>query len=644
MDTKLFLRELEEKLTPETFTRSLSDNSIQQPQESDINYGKEGIALTGEIGSGVALDMATNWMLASPDPFTKAGYVGINLFGGATANYIAQQYRTDEDLAWYDRNWGEVISSGLLGVIPGMGGRAGKFTRFVGKPNTYQRAITSGIGTGVADQFIRKGIDEGRLPTGGEIATGAIIGGVTSPLFKKSFDEVAKIFTKYQGKSVTEINKLIEPDEAEHLSKHLSILQRGILEASEAGDMPKVRKLIFDYRKAKEGAHPEYKSYDDFKENTENFLYKLNNKMDDRGDLVAQFNDAKKRGMVKEMTTLFNQMDDIEKNRLDMQLRGLQHKLSPRSTRSYVEPNFQEVAIIKQHIVDYKIAGKNREFDWFRFHGTLNPTQQRLSSVIVSTNPQAAIGSSWKDYTKQLRDNFIALYDTNLVRKKGYIIDVDHGITLVQSMPIYHGLVPGSDMYNTVQKRILAKGYKPGNAADNLTALDRSVHNLKSAYFNKLHGKTGLNFFTMDVLRKFKPGPNWTQAQADAYRLKMLDLYLEQVDEGQKIIEKAQKAYHYLHTNDTLIPEQIVDALTDIITDHDGGIVKKYTSRQLRELLKDIDDAYPAALKFDYEDRREILRQEILRVEKLGKSANPRLKILERKLIKLDRAIRNLPI
>ena len=283
MDTKLFLRELEQKLTPETFTRSLSDNSIQQPQESDINYGKEGIALTGEIGSGVALDMATNWMLASPDPFTKAGYVGINLFGGATANYIAQQYRTDEDLAWYDRNWGEVISSGLLGVIPGMGGQAGKFTRFVGKPNTYQRAITSGIGTGVADQFIRKGIDEGRLPTGGEIATGAIIGGVTSPLFKKSFDEVAKIFTKYRGKSATEINKLIEPDEAEHFSKHLSILQRGILEASEAGDMPKVRKLVFEYRKAQEGAYPEYKSYDEFKEITKNKLFRLNDKIEDPG-------------------------------------------------------------------------------------------------------------------------------------------------------------------------------------------------------------------------------------------------------------------------------------------------------------------------------------------------------------------------
>ena len=354
-------------------------------------------------------------------------------------------------------------------------------------------------------------------------------------------------------------------------------------------------------------------------------------------DLVSKFNDAKRRGMVEEMTTIFNQMNDVERNRLDMQLRGIQHKLNPKFTQGYVEPNLQEVANIKQHIVDYKVAGKGKSFNWFAFHGKLTSPQQRITSVVVSTNPQAAIGSSWADYTKQLQKNFLALYDTNLVRKKGYIIDVDHGLTLVQSMPIYHGLVPGSNMYNTVQKRILAKGYKPGNAADNLTALDRSVHNLKSAYFNKLHGKHGLNFFTMDVLKKFEAGPNWTQAQADAYRLKMLDLYLKQVDEGQKIIAEAQKAYHYLHTNDTLIPEQIVEALTDIITDNSGGIVKKYTSRQLREILEDIDKAYPDALKFDLEDRIEILRKEILEVEKLGKSANPRLKILERRYKKLVR-------
>ena len=196
MNNQQFLRSLDRKLY-------LSSN----PEEaSDINYVKEGVALTGEIGSGIALDVSTSWMLASPDPFTKAGYVGINLFGGAFANYIAQQYRTEEDLAWYNRNWGEVIASGLLGVIPGMGGKVGKpLTRVLGKPNTYKRAITSTAGVGVADQFIRKGIDERRFPTGGEIATGGLIGGITGPAFKKATDEFAKIVTKYKGRSPKDI-------------------------------------------------------------------------------------------------------------------------------------------------------------------------------------------------------------------------------------------------------------------------------------------------------------------------------------------------------------------------------------------------------------------------------------------------------
>ena len=241
---------------------------------------KEVGATFGEIGFGTGLDIATTPLLVSPIPGSRVAYGGINFLGGAGANYVAQQARTEEDLEWYDRDWGEIISSGLLGIIPGMSGKAGKLTPLVGRPNTYRRAATFGAGSGITDQFIRRGIDEGRLPTGEEIATGGLTGSVAGPVFKKSFDEVAKIFTKYRGKSSKEVNALIELDEAEHLSKHLSILQRGILEANEAGDMSKVRKLIFDYRKAKEGGYPEYKSYDDFKENTENFLYRLNDNLD----------------------------------------------------------------------------------------------------------------------------------------------------------------------------------------------------------------------------------------------------------------------------------------------------------------------------------------------------------------------------
>ena len=196
MNNQQFLREIDRKLSP---------RNNQQETSSDVNHGKEVLALTGEIASGVTLDAATNWMLVNPVPGSRVAYGAINALGGAGANYVAQQYRTEEDLAWYDRNWGEVISSGVLGIIPGMGGKAGKFTRFVGKPNTYKRAVTSGIGTGVADQLIRKPIDEGRLPTGGELVSGAAVGGIAGPAFKKATDEFTKIVGKYKGRSPKDI-------------------------------------------------------------------------------------------------------------------------------------------------------------------------------------------------------------------------------------------------------------------------------------------------------------------------------------------------------------------------------------------------------------------------------------------------------
>ncbi len=174
--------------------------------------GKEVTALGGEIGTGIGLDMATQKLLYL-GPKGWAAYGGINFLGGAGSNYAAQQYRTEEDLAWYDRDWGEIISSGLLGIIPGTTAKAGKFTRFVGNPNTYKRAVTFGATQGITDQFIRQGINEQRLPTAGEIATGGITGSVAGPVFKKSFDEIGKIFTKYQGKSPKEINDLLTDEE-----------------------------------------------------------------------------------------------------------------------------------------------------------------------------------------------------------------------------------------------------------------------------------------------------------------------------------------------------------------------------------------------------------------------------------------------
>ena len=243
--------------------------------------GKEVGATFGEIGFGTGLDIATKGLLVTPIPGARIAYGGINFLGGAGANYVAQQARTEEDLEWYDRDWGEIISSGLLGIIPGMSGKAGRFTRFVGRPNTYRRAATFGAASGIGDQFIRQGIDEGRLPTGGEIATGGITGSVAGPVFKKSFDEIGKIFTKYQGKSAEEINTLMTDRERSSISyfKKQIVANRNNPEAA-LELIERMKESNFNYRKNVLGLHKNFKDYATFKDSKDQIVNRLNDKID----------------------------------------------------------------------------------------------------------------------------------------------------------------------------------------------------------------------------------------------------------------------------------------------------------------------------------------------------------------------------
>ena len=207
----------------------------------DTNVVGEIGGLTTEIGTGIALDTATAGLLVAPVPGSRLAYGAINFAGGAISNYAAQRIRGEEDT-----DWGEVISSGLLGIIPGMGGKAGKFTRFVGNPNTYKRAITSGAATGVADQVIRQGWNEQRLPTVGEVTTGAVAGGTLGPIFKKSFDEVGKILSKYSGKTAIEINEKLTTRERSHLTS----LQKKVLEVYQKGDPKEIAEVVREFRRS----------------------------------------------------------------------------------------------------------------------------------------------------------------------------------------------------------------------------------------------------------------------------------------------------------------------------------------------------------------------------------------------------------
>ena len=247
----------------------------------DTNVVGEIGGLTTEIGTGIALDTATAGLLVAPVPGSRLAYGAINFAGGAISNYAAQRIRGEEDT-----DWGEVISSGLLGIIPGMGGKAGKFTRFVGNPNTYKRAITSGAATGVADQVIRQGWNEQRLPTVGEVTTGAVAGGTLGPIFKKSFDEVGKILSKYSGKTAIEINEKLTTRERSHLTS----LQKKVLEVYQKGDPKELAAVVREFRRSQfnfeklQGKYKNYKDFDEFERATNNINNKLLNNLDEITD------------------------------------------------------------------------------------------------------------------------------------------------------------------------------------------------------------------------------------------------------------------------------------------------------------------------------------------------------------------------
>jgi hypothetical protein len=250
-------------MTSSTIQDAINETDTQfndDPQEvlrnnlnSQINYTGHAAGLTTEVAAGLALDAKTQWMLGA-GPWGWLGYGAINAAGGATANIAAQKLRGEEEL-----NWGEVISSGLLGIIPFTSLRFGKkATKLIGRPGTFQRAAIGGAGMGASDRFIQSGFNEGELPSAGEVATGALAGGV----FGGGFQQGGKLI----------------------VTKHL---KNQIIKAQNEGDTERLAKLVFNFRKAQNTSPEldEFVSYEDYITRRSVIKNKLTKSIDGQGEL-----------------------------------------------------------------------------------------------------------------------------------------------------------------------------------------------------------------------------------------------------------------------------------------------------------------------------------------------------------------------
>ena len=142
------------------------NEELRRKQEEEKKKGllDEGSAFRQAAAIGTEVGLNTILDLFSFEP-------GSQIAGGSAINYLAQRIRGGEF------SKGEMIASGLASLIPGgaQGKALARTAKGIGKGAVSGAIETTGMTT----------IDEGRLPTAEELATGAGIGGAFGGLFTK---------------------------------------------------------------------------------------------------------------------------------------------------------------------------------------------------------------------------------------------------------------------------------------------------------------------------------------------------------------------------------------------------------------------------------------------------------------------------
>ena len=398
----------------------------QQINSGNNNIVRQGAGLATEVGAGLALDTKTAPMLLG-GPLGWIGYAGINFTGAAGANIAAQRIRGEEET-----NWGEVISSGLLGIIPFTSLRFGKqATNILGKSGSIKRAAIGGAGMGAGDRFIQSGINEGELPSPTDVAVGTALGGTFGAVFQKSLDEISNIIGKYQGKSIEEINSRLQPEEIVKASRHLSLLRNEILEAQRTGNTKNLQIAIGKYRKAQYERQVGRRVTDEeFISNTEELKNQLNDGIDD-----GVYNDIKQRRY-----KLSQQYD--EQVLYELKLWGMEDGVFD------IDKFFSQVR--KQDGVDpVKNPNQGRRF----IELFLNQEGLIENFEALKKDPGGEFQLFRARFVDMLRARDIPIAD----------IQYHHIMGLYDSLPLYHGLKYGSDEWWDLTALLIARNMRPGS-------------------------------------------------------------------------------------------------------------------------------------------------------------------------------------
>ena len=250
--------------------------------------------------------------------------------------------------------------------------------------------------------------------------------------------------------------------------------------------------------------------------------------------------------------------------------------VNPEFEQGYVAPGYKDIYKVQTRLINQNLTGSGKKFNWNAYRNGLRQNKKagRTIATLYSTTPHSKI-ANWETHRQGLVGAYTSLYG-KAMDKYGYTpsdIDVDHIFTLQQSMAIYHDVDWGGNLYNKIQERILSRGYKPGNASSNLTAVDKQTHGQKSKFFNTLHGPNGTRFFNKTRMQKM--------TASEEGRMEVLDEYLDQIDEGARILNEGQAVWETLYSPNEIMPEQIVEKLAHIE-------LNQYSTPRLKTIIEEI--------------------------------------------------------
>ena len=198
--------------------------------------------------------------------------------------------------------------------------------------------------------------------------------------------------------------------------------------------------------------------------------------------------------------------------------------------------------------------------------------------------------TAFNNYRRELVDEFKDIYGDDMSRL-GFTesrLDLDHRLTLVQSLGMLHNTAPGDKLWKRITEYAIKRGYTPGDARPNLGLIDPETHRVKSNFFNDLHGlREGILKYWNGQHRntgktRFEiMSESHLSDEAANLHMEVVEDYFDVVDQGDKVLRDAQAIFKAEYKLD-ILPEEIAEELMPVI------LSKQYSPKIVQGAIKDI--------------------------------------------------------